>query len=189
MTELTDSGTAFSDLLVEVFRLNGLLLGAGDELGRPAGLTSARWQVLGVIDHQPGTVADVARAMGLARQSVRQTAEALARDGLVSFAENPRHRRARLMVLTPRGRRALRDVERRQAEWANRITAGLDPATLRAATGTLRDLGQRLRTGSSGGGADPSDDGVDPPGDGVGPTDGAAGSSGDNVTGPVDRDL
>jgi len=101
MPGLRPSGRAFSELLVEVFRVNGLLLAAGDELARPAGLTSARWQALGVVDHGPVTVAQVARIMGLTRQSVQQTADALVRDGLVELVANPADRRARLMTLTP----------------------------------------------------------------------------------------
>jgi DNA-binding MarR family transcriptional regulator len=144
MTVLTARGLEFSELLVEVFRLNGLLLSAGDQLAQPSGLTSARWQVLGVVDHEPTTVAQVARVMGLARQTVQQTANALARDGMVVFRDNPRDRRARLIALTARGRTALRQVERRQAGWANRVADRLSVDELRAATGTLRDLGDLL---------------------------------------------
>lgn len=144
MVELGSGGLAFSDLVIEVFRLNGLLLAAGDDLARPAGLTSARWQVLGVVDHQPSPVAHVARTMGLTRQSVQQTADALAREGFIRFEENPHHRRAKLMVLTRRGRSALRLVEQRQAEWANRIADQATLTELQSATETLRDLGRRV---------------------------------------------
>jgi len=144
MTTLTARGLEFSELLVEVFRVNGLLLSAGDQLARPAGLTSARWQVLGVVDHEPATVAQVARIMGLTRQTVQQTANALARDRMIVFQDNPRDRRARLIALTPRGRSALRQVERRQAAWANEVADRMTVAELRAATGTLRDLGDLL---------------------------------------------
>lgn len=144
MTGLSRGGQVFSDVLVEVFRVNGLLLAAGDELTRPAGLTSARWQVLGVVDHEPATVATVARTMGLTRQSVRQTADALVRDGLVEFAENPAHRRARLLRLTPTGRAALRYVEKRQAGWASDIGDRLPVTELRACLSVLRDLGDLL---------------------------------------------
>jgi DNA-binding MarR family transcriptional regulator len=148
MERLDARGEAFSDLVIEVFRVNGLLLAAGDGLTRPAGLTSARWQVLGVIDHEPSPVAHVARIMGLTRQSVQQTADALARDGLITFEDNPHHRRAKLMVLTPEGRAALEYVERRQAEWANRIAGKATLDTLRAATETLRELGWILEADS-----------------------------------------
>ena len=144
MTELSPRGWAFSELLVEVFRVNGLLLAAGDALTRPNGLTSARWQVLGVVDHGPVTVAQVARTMGLTRQSVQQTADALARDGMVEFVDNPADRRARLMALTETGRAALRHVEERQAGWASAIGARLPHTDLRAALAVLRDLGDLL---------------------------------------------
>lgn len=144
MSQLTTGGAEFSELLMEVFRVNGLLLSAGDELSRPSGLTSARWQILGVIDHDPATVAQVARTMGLTRQTVQQTANALARDDMIVFQDNPRDRRARVMALTPRGRVALRQVERRQAVWANTVAARMAVTELRAATGTLRDLADLL---------------------------------------------
>jgi DNA-binding MarR family transcriptional regulator len=132
VTGLNPGGWAFTELLVEVFRVNGLLLAAGDELARPVGLTSARWQVLGVVDHGPSTVAQVARAMGLTRQSVRQTADALVRDGLVELTENPQHRRA------------LRYVEQQQVVWANTIAERLPHAELRACLSVLRDLSDLL---------------------------------------------
>lgn len=144
MDSLNSHGWRFSELLVEVFRVNGLLLAAGDELAAPDGLTSARWQVVGVVDHGPTTVAQVAKLMGLTRQSVQQTADALVRDGMVEFRDNPRHRRARHLVLTERGRAALRAVEQRQAAWANAIGERLPLSELRAVTGTLRDLGDIL---------------------------------------------
>jgi DNA-binding MarR family transcriptional regulator len=144
MTVLSDRGREFSSLLVEVFRMNGLLLAAGDGLAKPAGLTSARWQVLGVVDHGPCTIAHVARVMGLTRQAVRQTATSLVRDGMAEFRDNLRDRRARLLALTPRGRSALREVELRQAAWANDLAARISLAELRAVTGTLRDIGDLL---------------------------------------------
>ncbi len=60
----------------------GLLTAAGDVLARPAGQTSARWQVLAAVEDAPATVADVARALGLARQSVQREAD-LRRAGAV----------------------------------------------------------------------------------------------------------
>ncbi|THV27334.1 MarR family winged helix-turn-helix transcriptional regulator [Glycomyces paridis] len=144
MEPLTPRAFAVSELAIEVFRANGALLAAGDALARPAGLTSARWQVLGVIDHGPLTVADIARAMGLRRQSVQQTAESLVVEGLAAFRDNPRHRRARLLAATDTGRRALADVERRHAEWADDLAAALDASAITAATEALRALTARL---------------------------------------------
>ena len=144
MPPLTPKAETFSALVLEVFQLNGLLLQAGDRLSAPAGLTSARWQVLGVIDHGPATVAAVARTMGLARQSVQQTADALASDGFVEFVDNPHHQRAKCVALTAAGRRALRKVEQAHATWADRLGASLAPALLAAAVDGVREARLRL---------------------------------------------
>ncbi|MBN9683907.1 MULTISPECIES: MarR family winged helix-turn-helix transcriptional regulator [unclassified Corallococcus] len=144
MPPLTQKAETFSALVLEVFQLNGLLLQAGDRLSAPAGLTSARWQVLGVIDHGPATVAAVARTMGLARQSVQQTADALASDGFVEFVDNPHHQRAKCVALTAAGRRALRKVEQAHAAWADRLGASLPPALLTAAVAGVREARLRL---------------------------------------------
>jgi DNA-binding MarR family transcriptional regulator len=140
MDELNPQGDAFTELVLEVFRLNRLLLDAGDELTAPAGLSSARWQVMGVVEHGPIPVSNVARIMGLTRQSVQQTADGLAADGLVAWTDNPHHRRAKLMSLTPAGREALDLVQRRHAEWANRIGGTQPTEEMRAALGVLRHL-------------------------------------------------
>ncbi|AKF02954.1 MarR family winged helix-turn-helix transcriptional regulator [Sandaracinus amylolyticus] len=141
---LTRAGTALSGLAVEVFRLNGLLLEAGDRLTAPAGLTSARWQVLGVVEHEPASVADVARAMGLRRQTVQQTADALAREGLVRWKDNPGHARAKLMVVTAKGARALARVHQAHARWANALGRALGTTELEEAARMLRCIAEHL---------------------------------------------
>ena len=47
-----------------------VVLRTGDRLTRSIGQNSARWQVLGRVGDQPQTVAQIARDMGHARQSV-----------------------------------------------------------------------------------------------------------------------
>ena len=117
----TPSGDAFSGLAYRVLRLAGLLTAAGDALAKPAGQTSARWQVLAAVEVEPASVASIARALGLARQSVQRVADALEDGGLVAYEENPRHRRARLVRLTPEGRAALATIQAAQAPWADAL--------------------------------------------------------------------
>lgn len=146
MSDPSANGNAFTELILEVFRLNGLLLEAGDRLTHPVGLSSARWQVLGVVEHQPTPVAHVARIMGLTRQSVQQTADALASDGFITYTDNPHHRRAKLMTITPKGRKALDYIQQRQIDWANQVSETLSLEALTAAVTVLRQLEERLET-------------------------------------------
>ena len=118
--------------------------GLSAQRAAPVGQTSARWQVLGVVAGGPASVAQVARAMGLARQSVQRTADLLAADGLVRYADNPHHRRAKLMTMTPKGQQAHDYIGRRQARWANRIGGQHDLEQMRTAAVVLRRLRESL---------------------------------------------
>jgi DNA-binding MarR family transcriptional regulator len=137
---------ALTELMLEVFRLNGRLLTSGDRLVADIGLTSARWQVLGAIflagNRLP--VAHIARNMGLTRQAVQRIVNELAVAGLVNFAPNPYHRRAHLVVFTAQGSDAYRAAMDRQAPWANQLADALDERDIRLATRVLRTLVQRL---------------------------------------------
>ncbi len=126
---MSDAPEAFSHpasvLALETFRLNGALIALGDKLVAPLGLTSARWQVMGAIAGSRGTlpVAGLARNMGLVRQSVQRIADELAAAGLVSFAPNPHHRRAKLVQLTGRGAALFEEVTARWLAVADALVA------------------------------------------------------------------
>ena len=140
----TPAGDAFSALAVLILRLGGHLAGAGDDLARPSGQTSASWQVLAAVENQMATVAQIARALGLARQSVQRIADVLAREGLAKYQENPGHRRAKLLRLLPRGRHVLRAIQAAQQHWADRLGAAIGEADLRRASAILQRLLQVL---------------------------------------------
>ena len=140
----TPAADAIAQLFLATFRLNGRLLAAGDELTRDLGLSSARWQVLHAVADSPLPVAQIARNMGLTRQSVQRTVDLLAAEGLVTFADNPYHQRAKLVCLSERGGEVLQEVRRRQADWADHLAQGLAPDELRAATRLMETIRQRL---------------------------------------------
>jgi DNA-binding MarR family transcriptional regulator len=137
---------AVTELILEIFRLNGRLLAAGDALVADLGLTSARWQVLGAIALSAVAlpVAHIARNMGLTRQAVQRLANEMERDGLVRFAPNPHHQRAKLVLLTARGRAVYENAMRRQQPWAASLGQGIGSKAIVAATGVLRTIGRRL---------------------------------------------
>ena len=139
----TKAGAAFTALVLEVFRFNGRLLAAGDRLGEPLGLTSARWQVLGAVEQQPLPVAQIGRNMGLARQSVQRVADALEGDGLIQYEPNPDHRRAKLVCLTEAGRKAAKRIGNLQAEWANGISSDVSAEQISKAVAVIRKLSER----------------------------------------------
>ncbi len=138
----TPAAEALTDLILEVFRVNGDLLAEGNRLTRPYGQTSARWQILGALRNHPHTVAGIARDMGLARQSVQRTADLLAAEGLVEYTHNPAHRRSKLVRLTPFGQEILALISGRQVAWTNGLADAMPVGEkeLHAALDVLRHL-------------------------------------------------
>ena len=137
---------AWTGLVIEVFRLNGDLLAAGDTLVGDLGLTSARWQVLGAIALSPVPlpVAHIARNMGLTRQAVQRVVDDMRADGLVCLEPNPHHRRAMLVVMTAAGNTAYRAASARQERWADALASGLPAEAFEAASELLREMQRRL---------------------------------------------
>ncbi|MER9054561.1 MarR family transcriptional regulator [Mesorhizobium sp. M0213] len=149
MTTRTEAANVLTELVLAVFRMNGSFLDAADRLAAPTGLTAARWQVLGAVLKEPKSVADIARDMGLARQSVQRLADILAAEGLAVYADNPAHRRAKLLAITDAGRAAVKNIGTRQHVWANRISEGMDADALKASLDVLRTLTERVEAGGS----------------------------------------
>ena len=144
MNGAKQQGELFTELIIEIFRLNGLILEAGDRIAKPVGLTSARWQVLGIVEHGAVPVANVARYMGLSRQTVQQTADGLQRDGFITYHDNPHHRRAKLMQISEKGQRALEFVRAHQAAWAQQVGSHQQPERLQQALDVIRELYHQL---------------------------------------------
>lgn len=139
-------GATLTALVLEIFRLNGRLLAAGDRLVGSLGLTSARWQVLGAVHfaEEAQSVSWLARSMGLTRQAVQRTANDLEAEGLIAFKTNPAHRRAQLVALTKKGRAVYAAADRLQRPWVNRLAKGLERTDLERSLGVLAALRARL---------------------------------------------
>ena len=128
------------DLVLSIFRLNGFFLHAGDRLTAGSGLTTARWQVLGAVLHEPLTVAAIARDMGLARQSVQRTADLLVEEGLCEYVPNPAHRRAKLLSATDHGLNSVRQLGPRVTAWSKRVRESVGDDVIDAATVSVKEL-------------------------------------------------
>ena|SRR5215510_6172653 len=140
----TPEGSVWTEIVLEIFQLNGELITAGDSLGRELGLTASRWQVIGAIRDGRLTVAQIGRRMGLTRQSVRRTVDLLEGEKMVERVPNPDHRSAELVQLTSRGAQAYAAISRRQIDWANRCAGSLSLSALQTTLRTLRAVRARV---------------------------------------------
>ena len=146
LSTASGSGEALRQLVLEVFRLNGALLRHGAALTAPVGQTQARWQVIGAVAEATRTVPQIARRMGMSRQSVQRVADLLVKDDILRFDPNPDHARSPLLRLTPHGEEVEAQLAAVGDDWAASIATGMvgrDVAhavdVVRAVTRTLDD--------------------------------------------------
>lgn len=141
-------GDAFTEIVIEAFRLGGLLASEGDRIGATLGLSSSRWKILGAIARSGTalTVPQIAREMGQSRQAVQSLVNIMHGAGLLEFRDNPRHKRAKLVELTESGASAYGQIEALQIPWANEHARELPLEDLRTTLATLRRISERLET-------------------------------------------
>lgn len=136
---------AMNELMRAAFRAHSTLSTAGDRMVADLGLTMARCHLLEALDAegQPRTVAQIARRMGLTRQAVQRLADDSAGRGLIVYAINPDHARAKLMTMTEAGRAAHGAAMLRQRTWASELAQGLDSTWIQIAVEMLRLVSSR----------------------------------------------
>jgi DNA-binding MarR family transcriptional regulator len=144
MSTARTTDDAFQDVLLALFRLHGQVLHAADVMSADAGLSGARWQVMKVVARQPMTVSQVARRLGLQRQSVQRTADGLREQGLAEVLPNLDHARAGLIGLTAAGRRTLEALQQRQRVWLDRCLRGVTRTGLDTVAASLAGLADRV---------------------------------------------
>ncbi|HEY5958143.1 MAG TPA: MarR family transcriptional regulator [Polyangiaceae bacterium] len=136
----SEAAELLTEIVLLVFRLEADFIAAAEAISAPAGLTAARWKVLGAVLSEPRTVAEIGRVMGLARQSVQRLADILVEEGLATYSDNPDHKYARLFAPTKLGRAAVTRLADRQATWANQVSRRLSVKKLTACRETLKEL-------------------------------------------------
>lgn len=144
--EAPQKGPLFTDIVLEVFKLGGLLVSEGDHMGSEYGITSARWKILGALSlaGEPQTVPQIARSMGLTRQAVQRLVDAMRKDGLLFSQDNPDHKRAKLIDLSEIGRTVFLKLNEKQSGWAMECSTGITKAELETTLSVLKRISSSI---------------------------------------------
>lgn len=136
----------FLDLVLSIFRLNGLLIAEGDAMTDGLGLTHARWKVIGAIalSNAGLTVPGIARVLGQSRQAVQRITDVMVEDGLLDYQVNPRHKRSVLVTLTEEGNHVYNKLREVQDPWAIENTEDIPIEELDQALRLIRRLIKKL---------------------------------------------
>ena len=143
---VSSKGEAIGELMLEVaqffFRVRAL--------GQKSGLVT-NWgggafgfiRSLALIG--PLTVPQIAQMRPTSRQRMQRLADELAAEGLVEFIDNPRHRRSKLVRLTPKGDARYRELRARFLAIASTMGADLSEAEIRNTIDVVRQLSDEAK--------------------------------------------
>ncbi len=139
-------GLVFTEIVLEVFKLGGFLINAGDQMGMEYGVTSARWKILGAIflAGEPQTVPQIARRMGLTRQAVQRLVDVMQKDGLLLFHKNPDHKRAKLIDISDLGKEIFLKLDEKQSKLAIAHSSGIPQAELETTLSVLKRMSDAI---------------------------------------------
>ena len=139
-------GEAIADLMLEVAQFFFRLRAVGQRTGL---ITSWGGGAFGFMRSLalvgPLTVPQIARMRPTSRQRMQRLADELAAAGLVEFIDNPRHRRSKLVRLTPRGDARYRELSVRFLAIASTMGADLSEADIRSTAEIVRRLSEEAK--------------------------------------------
>ena len=93
----------------------------------------------------PLTVPQIAQMRPTSRQRMQRLADELAAEGLVEFIDNPKHRRSKLVRLTPKGDARYRKMDARFLSIASTLGAALSEADIRKTIAIVRHLSDEVK--------------------------------------------
>jgi DNA-binding MarR family transcriptional regulator len=96
----------------------------------------------------PLTVPQIAEMRPTSRQRMQRLADELAAEGLVTFIDNPKHRRSKLVRLTPKGDARYRELNARFLQIASTVGAALSEPDIRRTTAIVRRLSDDVKAQS-----------------------------------------
>ena len=96
----------------------------------------------------PLTVPQIAQMRPTSRQRMQRLADELAAEGLVKFIDNPKHRRSKLVQLTPKGDARYRELNAKLLMIASTMGGALSEAGIRRATEIVRQLSDDVKARS-----------------------------------------
>ena len=93
----------------------------------------------------PLTVPQIAQMRPTSRQRMQRLANELAAEGLVEFIDNPKHRRSKLVRLTPKGDAHYRELDASLLSIASTMAGDLGEADVRATIEIVRQLSDDVK--------------------------------------------
>ncbi|HEY3518934.1 MAG TPA: helix-turn-helix domain-containing protein [Gammaproteobacteria bacterium] len=134
------------DLIEEITSAARRIAAAYDRNGEPVYRTDGIWRVLATVASSPYclAIADLARSLGVRKQTAHELAHAAASARVIELVPNPEDKRILQALLTETGRAELAAARTAAAGWLAALLNGLGDHELKATIHVVRVIRQRL---------------------------------------------
>ena len=130
-----------TEIWMEAIGLFFRLRAMGKELGAVSEGNASYWGLLNtIVTKGPTTVPDIARMRPVSRQHIQAMANEMEAQGLVTFVENPRHKRSKLVKATAKGEAFYKKQSGLMHQQASEMAGDLSLEELETATRVLAEL-------------------------------------------------
>jgi len=111
-------------------------------------LNTTQWIMLGFMSESANglRVTDMARALQVEMPLITITKQSLVAEGLMSTAAHARDKRVKLLILTPKGRQLVKEIEAYLTNNLRQLEKGVDPQDLKLYFKMLQQIGRNAST-------------------------------------------
>ena len=143
---VVDSRSIGRKLVGEVLRASARIAVSRNTLLIGFGATGPRLRLMKMVrrKREPRTVSQLARAIGVSRQTLQATVQDLVKVGFIDLEPNEQHRRAPIVMLTPDGEACLDRLLQVEQRWLADLARGFDAHVLAQTEWVIRCLRERL---------------------------------------------
>jgi DNA-binding MarR family transcriptional regulator len=142
----TAAGKALQELMVETIYSFFLLRAVGKRIGAVTATDGGYWGMLRSLKLEgPQTVPQIARSRPVSRQHVQKLANEMIADGVIELANNPAHKRSKLLSLTAKGEAVFQEISAQIGLEAEMLAQGEDLEELQVAVKVLRQLREKMK--------------------------------------------
>jgi MarR family 2-MHQ and catechol resistance regulon transcriptional repressor len=115
------------EIIQQIFKLDNMLRRVGNRIAGVMGATQQQWAVLTILNEAGPNglpLSDLGRNLDVTKGNITGLIDRMERDGLARRKDDPRDRRVIRAMITPKGRKILKDIQPVKNEWWQRIFAG-----------------------------------------------------------------
>lgn len=111
-------------IINSIFKLDNMLRRMGNRIAGVLGATQQQWAVLAILAEGSANglpLSELGKSLDVTKGNITGLIDRMERDGLAKRKDDPKDRRVIRAVITPRGRKILRDIQPVKDQWGQRL--------------------------------------------------------------------